>query len=95
MADRSDSVVASVRGPWSTREGLRLEPRWGSEHGEDQWTQGATKKDDTSTEILPSLHSPIQMPASACNVPESSTPTITVLSPDHGPLYQINNHALP
>ena len=65
-------------GPWSTREGLRLEPRRGNEHGEDQWTQGASKRDDTFTEILPSLHSPIQIPTSACNVPKSSTPTIMV-----------------
>ena len=37
-----------------------------------------SKKDSISTEILPSLHSPIQIPPSVCNVPESSTPTIMV-----------------
>lgn len=78
MGDRSDRVVARVRGPLVHREGLRLEPRQGSEHGEDQWTQGTSEKDSISTEILPSLHSPIQITPSACNVPESSTPIITV-----------------
>lgn len=78
MGDGSDRVVARVRGPLVHREGLRLEPRQGSEHGEDQWTQGTSEKDSISTEILPSLHSPIQITPSACNVPESSTPTITV-----------------
>lgn len=32
MGDRSDRVVARVRGPLVHREGLRLEPRQGSEH---------------------------------------------------------------